>query len=73
MKGTLLKEKPQPPAVRAALKRQSEQCHKELYARLIDSSREHIKTCKKPRCIECKDAKALIPYYRTQSKRGPAF
>lgn len=63
----------------AALRRREERATRNLYGLMIDGRKRHLKECKRKNCVECKDARALIPYYRERMKeelqraRSPQF
>lgn len=58
-------------ALRAALTRKDKESHKAVYTLLSEGRNRHLKGCLKPRCVECKDAKVLIRYYRKQMRKPP--
>jgi hypothetical protein len=61
----------QPAALQKALDRQEEQVHRFFCRKFIESQERHLKECRKARCVECRDAKALIPYYREYMEQWP--
>ena len=52
-----------------ALRRQRTRVVRFFYEDAIRHCEEHLKECGKTECIECKDAKALIPYYQTEMEK----
>jgi len=56
------------PDLQSALRRQYEENARWMYQRSIQSEKQHLKECKAAKCLKCRDARALIPYYRERMK-----